>query len=142
MALVEQVCRQSWRVRYPDEDGHVGRLGGFRSAQAARAAGRDRAAPRCVDPAAARITVADWVERWWPTVSVAERTAENYQRIRSHVLPRCGAARLCLRHSHKTWLIADGAPEIEQRPLAGLERRWHQAVAVLSRALPAGDWTA
>ena len=61
-----------------------------------------------------------------------------------------------LRHSHKTWLIADGAPEIaqarrlghhlddrvvetyshvapevEQRLLAGLEARWHAAHAIL-----------
>lgn len=61
-----------------------------------------------------------------------------------------------LRHSHKTWLIADGAPqiaqarrlghhledrvvetyshvapEVEQRLLTGLEARWHAAHALL-----------
>lgn len=100
MAWVEQVGKQSWRVRYPSEDGHVGTLGGFRSAQAARDRAVlievDRRRGAWVDPAGGRITVAEWVERWWPTVSVAERTAENYQRrIRRHVLPYWGAARLC-----------------------------------------------
>ena len=37
-----------------------------------------------------------------------------------------------LRHSHKTWLIADGAPEIAQaRLLTNLQRRWHKAKAAL-----------
>ncbi|HZC52415.1 MAG TPA: hypothetical protein VE441_07955, partial [Mycobacterium sp.] len=65
-----------------------------------------------------------------------------------------------LRHSHKTWLIADRvpeiaqarrlghhldnrvvetyshvAPEVEQRLLAELERRWHQAIATLDDGL-------
>jgi integrase len=34
-----------------------------------------------------------------------------------------------LRHSHKTWLIADGAPEVEQRLLNNLQRRWRAARA-------------
>jgi integrase len=101
MAWVEQVGAQTWRVRYTTIDGKVGTLGGFGSKKAAR----DRAASleverrrgTWVDPVAGRITVAEWVVQWWPTITnIAERTAENYhRRLHRHILPRWGALRLC-----------------------------------------------
>jgi integrase len=49
-----------------------------------------------VDPVAGPITGAEWAVSWWPTVNVAERTAENYhRRLHRHVLPRWGEYRLC-----------------------------------------------
>ena len=69
-----------------------------------------------------------------------------------------------LRHSHKTWMIADGipeiaqarrlghrldnriveayshvAPEVERRLMRSLERRWHKARATTNPALPPAD---
>jgi integrase len=56
----------------------------------------DRDRGRWIDPSAGRITVAEWSERWWPTINVAERTEENYRRrLDRHLLPRWGAQRLC-----------------------------------------------
>lgn len=99
MAWVEQVGANTWRVRYPVGGGRVGTLGGFQSERAAR----DRAAQldlerrrgSWVDPVAGRITVAEWVVQWWPTIDVAERTLENYhRRLHRHILPRWGELRL------------------------------------------------
>src|SRR5205807_202104 len=57
-------------------------------------AGRQRGG--WVDPAAGRITLEQWTRRWWSSVTVAERTEENYRRdLRNHILPRWGECRLC-----------------------------------------------
>jgi integrase len=49
-----------------------------------------------IDPVAGRVPLAEWVQLWWPSVDVAERTQENYRsNLRNHVLPRWGHRRLC-----------------------------------------------
>jgi hypothetical protein len=93
MAWVEKVGERSWRVRYTDDDGRVTSLGGFPSRESAREYGTtlelQRRQGQWIDPVAGRLSVSAWVEQWWPTVDVAERTQENYRsNLRNHVLPR------------------------------------------------------
>ena len=99
MAWVEQIGSQSWRVRFADPDGQVRSVSGFASAEEARdyaatVAVRPRGGP-WVDPAAGRVTLEAWTARWLPTLTVSERTEENYRRdLRKHVLPRWGECQL------------------------------------------------
>jgi integrase len=95
MVWVEKAGGQSWRVRYVDGSGHKPSVSGFDNKQAAN----DRAALMraeqhrgvWIDPRAGQITVAEWSRRWLPSLSVAERTEENYRRdLRNYVLPRWG----------------------------------------------------
>jgi len=100
MAWVEQVGMRSWRVRYPNEDGCVSSIGGFPSRQLAEEYAAtleiQRRQGQRIDPVAGQLQVGAWVEQWWPTVDVAERTQENYRRnLANHVLPRWGDRRLC-----------------------------------------------
>ena len=44
----------------------------------------DRGAGSYIDPRLGRITVAEWFERWWPTVTTLRPSTRG---IRSHVLP-------------------------------------------------------
>lgn len=95
MAWVEQIGYQSWRVRYPGSDGRTESVSGFASRLEAEAyvAELRPLRPRAVwvDPAAGRTTVEEWTRRWLPTLTVTERTEENYRRdLRNHVLPRWG----------------------------------------------------
>jgi hypothetical protein len=96
MAWVEQIGARSWRVRYPDRDGRTQSVSGFRDRCAAEdyTAGLEEKQSRGVwtDPAAGHVTVQVWVRRWLPTLTVAERTEENYRR--NHVLPRWGECEL------------------------------------------------
>jgi integrase len=44
-----------------------------------------------LDPAGAKLRLAEWVERWMDTIDVETRTEENYRRcLRLHILPRWG----------------------------------------------------
>jgi integrase len=99
MAWVEQIGSQSWRVRYPDREGRVRSVSGFASRQQARdyvaAMAVERSRGAWVDPAAGKMTIEVWMRRWLPTLTVSERTEENYRRdLRNHVLPRWGECRL------------------------------------------------
>ena len=100
MAWVEQVGMRSWRVRFPNEDGGVSSINGFPGRQVAEEYATtleiQQRQGQWIDPVAGRLSVSAWVEQWWPTVDVAERTEENYRsNLRNHVLPRWGDRRLC-----------------------------------------------
>ncbi len=100
MAWVEQVGTRSWRVRFPNEDGGVSSINGFPGRQVAEEYATtleiQQRQGQWIDPVAGRVPLAEWVEQWWPTVDVAERTEENYRsNLRNHVLPQWGHRRLC-----------------------------------------------
>ena len=99
MAWVEQIGARSWRVRYPDRDGGTRSVSGFAGRRAAEdyaaTLEAEAAAGVWTDPAAGRITIDAWVRRWLPTLTVAERTEENYRRdLRNHILTRWGDCQL------------------------------------------------
>ncbi len=95
MAWVEQTGAQAWRVRYRDRQGRIQSSSGFTSEQQAADflahLDEGRRAGSWVDPADGRVSLEDWVRQWLPTLSVSERTEENYRReLRNHVLPHWG----------------------------------------------------
>jgi integrase len=95
MAWVEQIGSHSWRVRFADHDGQVRSVSGFASTEHARDYAATVARRPWVDPAAGRVTLEAWTARWLPTLTVSERTEENYRRdLRKHVLPRWGECQL------------------------------------------------
>ncbi|WP_156960549.1 tyrosine-type recombinase/integrase [Amycolatopsis taiwanensis] len=94
MAWVERSGKRSWRVRW-HVPGRTQSVGGFRSEGDALAYVADMATDRrrgtWIDPAAGRITLAEWVTRWLPAIDLDERTVESYRsRLRCHLLPRFG----------------------------------------------------
>ena len=100
MAWIEPAGTRSWRVRYSTGDGSVASIGGFPSRElAAEHAAVLRVRQRqgvWVDPTAGRMRLRTWVQQWWPTIDLAERTMEGYRgNLRNHVLPRFGDDRLC-----------------------------------------------
>ncbi len=99
MAWVERSGQHSWRVRYRQAAGGTSSVGGFRSAEDAHAYLSDMATDRrrgaWIDPAAARTTLADWVQRWLPALDLDERTIESYRsKLRCHILPHFGTTPL------------------------------------------------
>jgi integrase len=95
MAWVEQTGALSWRVRFADGEGRIRSVSGFASREKARGYAAERAAHRgrsvWVDPSEGRMTLEAWTRSWLPTLTVSERTEENYRRdLRLHVLPRWG----------------------------------------------------
>jgi integrase len=100
MAWVERSGKQSWRVRYFRDDRSIGSIPGFPTKTAAEAkAGTlesDEREGRFADPAAGRITFAEWVHtEWLDALDVGVRTEENYRsKLRTHILPRWGAVTL------------------------------------------------
>ena len=99
MAWIEKIAQQSWRVRYRRDDGHVESIYGFTSEKAAQDYGDmvdcDRRRGTWLDPSGYRTTVADWVERWFPTLDLDTRTLENYTSyLRCHILPHFGTTPL------------------------------------------------
>lgn len=99
MAWVEQTGSSAWRVRYRDDSGHLHSISGFRSEREAadHAAELDEQRHRgsWIDPTDGRTTVDEWTRRWLPTLTVSERTEENYRRdLGNHVLPRWGESSL------------------------------------------------
>ena len=98
-AWVEQTGSSAWRVRYRDDSGHLHSISGFRSEREAadHAAGLDEQRHRGnrIDPADGRTTVDEWTRGWLPTLTVSERTEENYRRdLTNHVLSRWGESTL------------------------------------------------
>lgn len=94
MAWIEQIGTRSWRVRYRRTSGSgYGTISSFPDAKAAEQYPQDMQTDRrrgtWIDPAAAKTTVASWVERWLPTLDVEIRTEENYRAyLRNHIVPR------------------------------------------------------
>ena len=57
----------------------------------------NRANGSFVDPRAGRISLADWIETWWPSYEVALKPSTQrteWARVRTHLLPLLGAHRL------------------------------------------------
>ena len=83
------------RVRYRREDGTIGAIHGFATKAAAtdhaNTLESDQREGRFIDPAAGKITLADWSEDWLAALDVAIRTEDVYRSLlRRHILPRWG----------------------------------------------------
>ena len=74
----------------------------------------DRQQGSLIDPRLGRITVAEWWDRWWPTVTNLRPStrARDEQYFRSHALPAFGATSLGKldRTALRTWVADMGAP--------------------------------
>jgi integrase len=95
MAWTEKIGERSWRVRYRCADGDVESIYGFDSAKAAQDYADmvecDRRRGVWLDPSGFKTTVAEWVDRWFPTLDLDTRTLENYRSyLRNHILPEFG----------------------------------------------------
>jgi integrase len=95
MAWVEQSGHRSWRVRYRRDDGSIGAVCGFPTKPAATEHAQtmesDQREGRFIDPAAGRITLAEWCVDWLAALDVAIRTEDFYRSLlRRHILPRWG----------------------------------------------------
>jgi hypothetical protein len=104
MAWVEQRGTR-WRVRYRLPDGTVG----TDSAHPTRAAAElrckqvdlDQACGTWLDPAAGRITLADWVTLWEQThLAGPAKMAAYRSHLRNHILPRFGTMPLVQINRH------------------------------------------
>ena len=95
MAWVAPSGSSRWRVRYRRDDGTTGSVCGFRTEQAAidykNDLESDRRRGTWLDPSGFKTTLAEWVQRWWPSLDLDLRTLENYESyLRLHILPRFG----------------------------------------------------
>jgi integrase len=95
MAWVEQCGTRSWRVRYRRDDGTIGALHGFATKTAATTHANtlesEQREGRFIDPAAGKITLADWATDWLAALDVAIRTEDVYRSLlRRHLIPRWG----------------------------------------------------
>jgi integrase len=84
-----------WRARWRAPDGTLESKPGFTSRKDAESYGRDQeAAIRAntyLDPRAGRITLTDWVNRWFPALDLEPTTLANYRYlIEVHILPVFG----------------------------------------------------
>jgi len=99
MAWIEKTGPTLWRVRWRRADGTTGSVTGFRSEKVANNYADemkcDQRRGTWLDPSGFRTTVAEWVERWWPSLDLDTRTLENYDSyLRCHILPRFGSTPL------------------------------------------------
>jgi integrase len=86
---------KSWRVRYQRPDATYATQSGFETKQAALAWGRDQESAMrrgdWTDPRGGQITLAEWVETWWPAQDVSVTTMSAYRwEIDSFILPAFG----------------------------------------------------
>src|SRR6266567_8508102 len=84
-----------WRARWRGPDGTLESKPGFRTRKDAESYGRDReAAIRAgtyADPRAERITLTEWVNRWYPALDLELNTLSTYRyTIEVHILPAFG----------------------------------------------------
>jgi integrase len=84
-----------WRARWCAPDGTLESKPGFTSRKDAENYGRDQeAAIRAntyVDPRAGRITLSEWVNKWFPALDLELATLSNYRyMIEVHILPEFG----------------------------------------------------
>jgi integrase-like protein len=91
--------QNSWRVRYPHDDGTYGSQSSFHTKKAAEDYAHDLDTDRrrgtWLDPAGAKRPLADWAAVWIETLDVEQRTEENYRGyLRNHILPRWGTIAL------------------------------------------------
>ena len=84
-----------WRARWRGPDGTLQSKPDFQTRKAAENYGRDQEAAirgnTYVDPRAARITLAEWVNQWYPALDLELTTLSNYRYlIEVHILPVFG----------------------------------------------------
>jgi hypothetical protein len=99
MSFVEKSGKNSWRVRYPKDDGTLGSLTGFPTKAAAQNKATeidtDRRRGTFLDPNAGRLTLNEWATTWFDSIDVAPNTAAQYHSLtRNHILPRWGTVNL------------------------------------------------
>ena len=85
-----------WRARWRGPDGTLESQPGFETEKAALQYGRDQEAAirahRYVDPRGGRITVADWVNIWFPALDLEPSTLDSYRYLfEVFVLPKFGS---------------------------------------------------
>lgn len=95
MAWVERHGKKSWRVRYRTDDGTLGSLSGFPTKKAAtdhaETLESEQRQGTWIDPAAGRITLAEWSTTWLDALDVAANTEAQYRSLLSnHILVRFG----------------------------------------------------
>jgi integrase len=96
MAFVEQTGPSSWRVRYWTDAGLHGSISGFDTEPDAQAKAAeisiDKRRGTFLDPAAGKVPLADWAQRWFDTLDVAPATDAQYRSLAvNHILARWGA---------------------------------------------------
>ncbi|BCJ44699.1 hypothetical protein GCM10010168_15120 [Actinoplanes ianthinogenes] len=84
-----------YRARWRGPDGSLESQPGFTSEKAALKYGRDQEAAiraqRYVDPRGARMTLTDWVNRWFPALDLEPNTLDNYRyHFEVFILPTFG----------------------------------------------------
>ena len=107
-----------WRARWRAPDGTLESKPGFRCRKDAENYGRDQEAAirnnNYLDPRAARITLTEWVNRWFPAQDLELNTLSTYRyTIEVLILPTFGHRPLMSLETHEivTWereLIARG----------------------------------
>jgi integrase len=95
MAFVEKRGKKSWRVRYPNGEGGFHTITGFTTETAANNKAEEIEADQrrgtFLDPAAGKLTLAEWTVTWFDAIDVADATASQYRSLtRNHIIPRWG----------------------------------------------------
>ena len=97
----------------------------------------DRMSGALVDPRLGRITVAEWWDQWWPTVTNLRPStrARDAQYFRSHVLPTLGSTPLGKldRTALRRWMVRLGAADGSRLAPATI----HKVVQVLNKSVNA-----
>jgi integrase len=86
---------RSWRARWRGPGGTLESKSGFRTRKDAEKYGRDQEAAirnnTYVDPRAGRITLTEWVNKWFPALDLELNTLSTYRyTIEVHILPAFG----------------------------------------------------
>ncbi|MDX8053754.1 tyrosine-type recombinase/integrase [Lentzea sp. BCCO 10_0798] len=88
-----------WRVRYFKDDGTLGSVPGFPNKSSADnyadTLETDQRRGSWIDPAAGRITVAEWADDWLDALDLSRNTETQYRSLATnHILPRWGETSL------------------------------------------------
>jgi integrase len=142
-SIVEKVLNdgsKAYLVRYRTADG-LQRSKQFRRKRDATAYVNvvevDRMKGSLVDPRLGRITVSEWWDQWWPTVTNLRPStrARDAQFFRSHVLPTLGTTPLGRldRTTLRRWMVSLGDPDGPALAPATI----HKVVQVLNKSVNA-----
>jgi len=96
MAFVEKSGKGSWRVRYWSQDGVHATISGFGTKAEAQAKAHeidaDKRRGTFLDPAAGKLTLAEWSATWFDALDVGPATESQYRSlVRTHILTRWGS---------------------------------------------------
>jgi hypothetical protein len=96
-----------WRARWQGPDGTLESRSGLRRRKDAEDYGRDQEAAirnnTYVDPRAGRITLIEWVNRWFPTLDLELNTLSTYKyTIEVLILPAFGDRALISLETHES----------------------------------------